>query len=553
MTRTSFLQRCWCSFAISRPLAGAFILLAAVMAPAVAQPPLQPVAGPAPSWAAPTEEARQKESQLIEDVIEPELVFRVDPAHSKIVRTRLPVTRIAITDPTVVEVNEFGPSEFEIIGVKSGRTTMTIWFAGENGQTSLLRYLVEVAADEQEQHRAEVEYGQLESRLNEMFPYSQIQLIPIADKLIVRGQARDSKEAAEILALLGGQSVDQSGNISATGSAVRVGNVAQLPGAPDLQTKSIISLLHVPGEQQVMLKVRIAELTRSAARNLGVDFSVIQDTWSISNFLGAAGNITAILDSGDVNLFIQAFSSNGMGKVLAEPTLVTLSGQPATFLAGGEFAVPTAVGVDGVAAATTTFRRFGTELTFTPTVIDKDRIRLEVAPSFSTLNSDNTVDGIPGLDTRAVTTTVDLREGQWLAIAGLIQDEQGGGRTRVPFVGDIPLVGGAFGRQNTSRDETELVVLVSPELVHPLEPEQVPLLVPGLDVTDPSDKEFYWHQQIEGLPGFDHRSTLWPVYRHQVNHEMHTMRHLYRQQFKHHSVFIEQQDYYLCGPQGFSE
>lgn len=102
-----------------------------------------------------------------------------------------------------------------------------------------------------------------------------------------------------------------------------------------------------------------------------------------------------------------------------------------------------------------------------------------------------------------------MREGQWLAVAGLIQDEQGGQKTRLPYVGDLPFVGGLFSQRDTSRFETELIVLVSPELIHPLEPEQVPLLLPGMEVTDPTDDDFFLRRQTEGYRGFDHRSTLW--------------------------------------------
>jgi pilus assembly protein CpaC len=192
-------------------------------------------------------------------------------------------------------------------------------------------------------------------------------------------------------------------------------------------------------------------------------------------------------------------------------------------------------------------------LSFTPTVIDKDKVRLHVSPSFSSVNSDLTVDGIPGLDLRAVDTTVDLREGQWLAIAGLIQDEQGGTRGRLPLLGGISVIGAMFGNQSTTRDETELVILVSPELVHPLEAEQVPLFLPGMEVTDPTFKEFFVHQQIEGLPGHHYRSTVWPAHRHQLHHQNVDARRAYREA-KHNSQNCQDgQDYYISGPQGFSE
>ncbi len=493
----------------------------------------------------------QKESKLIQEVLVPELIFRVSPSQSKVIRTALPVARVAITNASVVEVNEFGPKELEIIGVKSGQTTLTIWFTEADGTETILRYLVRVEADQNEDIRAETEFGKLQTRVNEMFPNSQVQLIPVADKLIVRGQARDSQEAAQILAILGGQSTDQAGNLN---SVVSLGTAVTIPGADDLKTTSVVNLLHVPGEQQVMLKVRVAELTRTAARELGMNLSAMENSLGLATSLLTGGaNISAILDGGDVSLFLRAFSSNGTGKILAEPTLVTLSGQPATFISGGEFAVPTTVGVEGVGAVATAFRGFGTQLTFTPTVIDKDRVRLQVAPSFSTLNQGNSVNGIPGLDTRAVTTTVDLREGQWLAVAGLIQDEQTGSKGRIPFLGDIPILGAAFSNTTTNRNETELVVLVSPELVHPMEAEQVPALLPGMEVTDPTNKDFFLYQQIEGLPGHHHRSTVFPALQHQQLRQMHGE----GVQYETGQPIIQQavpatENYYLDGPSGFS-
>ena len=383
-----------------------------------------------------------------------------------------------------------------------------------------------------------------------MFPNSQVQLIPLMDKLIVRGQARDSEAATQIMSVIRGQYVNQVGASFGFGfNPVAGGSVGSIPGAEDLPSARVINLLTVPGEQQVMLKVRIAELTRSAIRELGVNFDALDGRFMLESAISNGANISAILDAGDYNLFLKAFASNGNGKILAEPTLVTLNGRTATFIAGGEFAVPTAVGVGGIGAVSTSFRGFGTQLSFTPTIIDKDRVRLQVAPSFSSLNSGNSVDGIPGLTTRAVSTTVDLREGQWLAIAGLIQDEQGGSRARLPYLGEVPVLGTIFGNQKVSRNETELVVLVSPELVHPLECEQVPFILPGMDITEPTDHAFYWRNQIEGDPGVDHRSTVWPVYQHQIHQAVREA----KRQAKRNGSFLDHQDFYISGPHGFSE
>jgi pilus assembly protein CpaC len=180
-------------------------------------------------------------------------------------------------------------------------------------------------------------------------------------------------------------------------------------------------------------------------------------------------------------------------------------------------------------------------LVFSPTVLDKDRIRLQVSPSFSTLNSENSVNGIFGLDTRSVSTVVELREGQVLAVAGLLQEQQSGKSSRLPLLGDIALVNSIFSNKSISRDETELIVLVSPELVHPMEPENAPSILPGMEVTEPDDKDFFIHGFIEGWPDCDHRSTVWPLYRD-------------RSTKNRHDIFRKttSETYYIHGPSGFS-
>ena len=509
----------------------------------------------------PSKDAIAKEQALIKEIYDPELLLRVEPAQSKIIKTNFSVSKIAISHPDIVDIKLFGQNEIEIIGSRVGETTMTFWFDIPGKGEQVLRYFVIVDNAKQVQLRRELRYKQLQSRINELFPNSQVFLFPIDEKVIVRGQARDSAEAAEIMRVLGTNNNVANNQINngfnnGFGNGFNNGfgngnfNANNVRPFDRSDSNNYINMLQVPGEQQVMLKVRVAELVRSSSRSSGSDINAIFDNFQFSNFIGGGGNLTAILDDGDVQFFLRALSSHSYGKILAEPTLVTLSGRTANFLAGGEFAVPTTVGVGGVGGVSTTFRGFGTELSFTPTIIDKDRIRLEVSPSFSTLNTDATVGGIPGLSRRSIDTTVDLREGQWLAVAGLIQDEQGGDRTKTPYLGDLPFLGGLFSTQSTSRFETELLVLVSPELVHPLETEQVPLLLPGMEVTEPTDDDFFLRQLIEGYEGFEHRSTVWPEVQRQesgiqsdsfVQH----VRSVVRRRIRLHKT-------YICGPSGLS-
>ncbi len=512
-------------------------------------------------WESPPESVSAKERALIQEVLEPELILRVVPSRSKIVRTKVPIGRVVIGNPEIIDINEFDSMEVEVIGKQIGETTMSIWFPQENGNPQVLRYLVQVVGNVAEERRAKVSMSDLQDRVNELFPNSQVTLIPIRNRIVIRGQARDSKEASEILTLV----AQQSGSNRNGGGQGRFNNRGGFGNSQNFRNgqansqgqgngssfsggSQIINLLHVPGVQQVMLKVRVAELSRQSARELGADLGGVLGSLSIGSLVDGLDDFTAILESDDVRLFLRAFASHGYGKILAEPTLVTISGKTARFIAGGEFAVPTTVGVEGAAAATTQFRGFGTEVEFTPTVVDKDLIRLQVSPSFSSLNGAASVNGIPGLNRRAVETTVDLREGQWLAIAGLIQDEQGGNRSRLPYLGSLPTIGGFFGNQATTRNETELIVLVSPELIHPLEADQVPLQLPGMEVTDPTDDDFFCRNLIEGYAGFDHRSTVWPEMDAQVRGAMGNA--------GGHGALrgrLLSQSRCVCGPCGFSE
>ena len=379
----------------------------------------------------------EKERRFIREVVEPELVLQVDTVKSKIIRTRYPIARFAISNPNAIELNQFDSMEAEIIGKAPGESTITFWFLDEDQNAHVLRYLVQVGEDTS---HSRSRIADLQNKVNELFPNSQVVLIPLRNKLIVRGQARDAAEAEKILSLLsnrtaggfggfggggfggggfggggfgggignaggrfgggglGGQGFGGGGGIgqgagAGQGQGGLQGNGGGFGGASGgVQSVTdglqLINLLRVPGVHQVMLKVRVAEISRYSARDLGADLRGVFGSLSLGNLAGGIDDFTAILDGNDLRFFIRAVTSNGYGKILAEPTLVTISGKPARFLAGGEFPVPTAVGVDGIGAATTTFRGFGTELEFTPTVIDKDQIRLEVSPSFSSLNGD---------------------------------------------------------------------------------------------------------------------------------------------------------------------
>jgi pilus assembly protein CpaC len=484
---------------------------------------------------------QKKVNDLVEEVLTTEVELEVIKRRAKILRMKQPIFRTAIADPQVVEVVPFGSQEIEFIGRQTGSTTVTVW-TGTEANPQLLTVLITVTKDDAVDQQRRLEYGELQTMINELFPNSRVQLIPVADKVIIRGQARDEQEAVQILAIVK-QNATADAGLGGTGSTVFGGSASEpFPDASTLPAANLINMLEVPGEKQVMLKVRIAELKRSAVRSLGSDFNLNVGDFAFSSILGAGGNVllSGTFDEDSFNLMLSALESNGSAKILAEPNLVVLSGKTANFLAGGEFAVPTVVGVGGAQAATTTFKEFGTRVAFSPTVLDKDRIRLQVSPTFSTVNPAIAVNGIFGLDTRTATTTIDLREGQVLAIAGLIQEQQRGDIARLPLLGNIPLLNAITANRQVSRDETELIILVSPELVHPLEPEQAPPILPGMEVTEPNDLDFYIFGDIEGRPEMHHRSTVWPLYRNRLKRSGGV------------EVIRSTESYYIQGNHGFS-
>jgi pilus assembly protein CpaC len=490
-----------------------------------------------------------KIDDVIESITEPEAALSLPLRQSKLVRTKLDIKRVSAADPGIVDVVAFDTREIELIGKETGSTTMTIWL-GEGEQAQLLSILVKVTADKTIDQRRRMEYGELQAMLNEMFPGSKIRLFPVADKVIVKGQARDAQEAERIASIIrrqGGFGGFNGNGANGGWGSVSVQGQAADPypdGDSNLPQSTVISLLTIPGEQQVMLKVRIAELNRTAARQMGVDLEgQIKEFLFGSAVAKTAGNVfvNGTFTDASFKVAIHALETHGVAKILAEPNLVTLSGHPATFIAGGEVPVPTVVGVDGVGAASTYFKGFGAMLEFTPTVLDKNRIRLQVAPTFSSINTSNSVGGVPGLDTRAASTMVDLREGQVLAIAGLIQDTQVGQRERLPYLGLLPVAGTLFTSKGVTRAETELLIVVSPEIVSALDPRCAPSLLPGMEVTEPNDFDLYFRNQIEGRSGEHYRSTVWPRYRDELIHPSINA-----------ATHQQAQGYYMNGPSGLS-
>lgn len=432
---------------------------------------------------------------------------------SQLVVARAPIARIAIADPTVVDVVQYSPNEIGIIGMNLGTTTLTLWF--DNSRDPLI-YLVEVIPDPTFEDRLRNDFGKLEKQLQILFPNSKVFLVPLQARLIVKGQARDAEEAARILQIVRSAYFTEFaayggfGGRGGYGGGVGPGfggfnNGVDRNGGDDDDEDDdfIVNLLEVPGNHQIMVHVTVAELRRSQMRNLGVDLDGLINNgrhFVSASLGGVGGTLTGIFENGEANVFINWLAGNSTAKILASPTLTVLSGHTASFLSGGEFPVPTIVGVGGAQGTTTSFRGFGTSLLVRPEVIDKDYIKMDITPEYSQINGNNGNGGVPGLNSRRVTTTVKLREGQTIVLAGLFGMEMDTAVNRVPFLGELPVIGPAiFNAKNSGRGENELLITVTPELVHPMEPDEVPPY-PGFYVTPPNDIELYAYAKTEGYP-----------------------------------------------------
>ncbi|MDB2686153.1 hypothetical protein N9Y42_02985 [Mariniblastus sp.] len=390
------------------------------------------------------------------------------------------------------------------------------------------------------ERKKEPDHKALERQINEAFPDSFVKLSKIGDQLLVRGQAKDFIEANQILKLIASFMPDGGESETATSQTNQLLNVTggRQPGFDPLigninsfstrdQTSRVINLLSVPGSQQVMLRVTVAEVNRSAARNIGLNFlvrngednlfrSVIGTTSDGDGFLGeglSGGTIQALIDSSDVGLAIDALRDLQLAKTLSEPNLTTIHGQRAEFRAGGRFPIPVISGLNNAGTQGVEFVPFGVSLDFVPFILERDRIRLvmraEVSSRNEAIGSSIGGDGgtsVTGLDTREFSTTVELKPGQTLAVAGLIQDSLTSNARRIPGFEDIPLIGRAAASDSVTSSETELVILVTPEFVHPISNnERLPL--PGHQVFEPNDYEFFVNGFIESQYSENYRAA----------------------------------------------
>ena len=472
-----------------------------------------------------SDEPRQPLDPRIAAMLRSDQKLEVVQHRSQLVITRHKVRRMAWSDPRVIDVVQFTETEMSILGLGLGTTDLWLWF---EDQEEPLMYSVTCIRDPSLEDQRKLDYGRIERKLALLYPNSKVYLIPLSRKIIVRGQARDAQEAGRIMQIVRGEVIAQEGYLYGNGvngfggAGFGAGDIGGGGGGgidPNLGNNGnnffsslIVDELEVPGEFTVTVHVQMAEIKRQQLRRMGVDWNAALNNGQVvlSQAAGFATNpvLTGVFDAGDFQVVIDALASNGSARVLEDTRLSVLAGHPASFISGGEFAVPTIVGIGGVGGQQTSFRGFGTSVIVTPTVVDDDLIRLQIIPELSAVNGDNTVNGIPGTNVRRVQTFVELREGQSIVLGGLFSRLENAENVRIPFLAEIPIVGNyIFQSKRATEDETELLIIVTPEIVRAMDPDQVPPL-PGWYATHPDDMDFYRFNRIEGNPDLGHYQLL---------------------------------------------
>ncbi|MEP4197234.1 MAG: type II and III secretion system protein family protein [Aliishimia sp.] len=394
-----------------------------------------------------------------------------------VVESDVPFSELSIANPGIADISSLSDRTIYVLGKSPGLTTLTLL----DGSGRLITNVdVRVAADVTE----------FKERLRQILPGEKIEVRTANDGIVL------------------------SGVVSSASRLQRAMDLAERY-APE----RVSNLMVVGGIQQVMLKVRFAEMQRTVSKSLSSSLSLngtglsgdlginggsgtTNTAASVANSLGGnvpttnenAGAILFGFNSGamQIGILLEALEQKGAVRTLAEPNLVALSGQEASFLAGGEYPVPVAQDDDTI---TVDYKPFGVELNFIPRVVDKDIINLELKAAVSAIDETNGINingfSIDAFTRRETTTTVELRDGDSFAIAGLLQDDFIDNNSQLPWLGDVPVLGALFRSANYQRSQTELVIIITAHLVQPTRGDA--LALPTDRVRPPSEKDLFLH------------------------------------------------------------
>ena len=396
-----------------------------------------------------------------------------------VVESDVPFAELSIANPGIADISTLTDKSIYVLGKAPGRTTLTL--LGADGKL-ISNVEVQGAPD----------VAEFKERLRQILPGENIEVRTANDGIVL------------------------SGVVSSVGKLDRALDLAERY-APE----RVSNLMSVGGTQQVMLKIRFAEMQRSVSKNLSSSLAV-----SGGNTVGVSGETGTWLngDNGMGNetitarstansalglgftagslqfaVLLEALESKGVVRTLAEPNLTALSGQEAKFLAGGEYPIPIATD-DGIAIQ---YKPFGVEMNFTPSVVDGDLINLQINAAVSSIDSSITVQNggfsVNAFKRREASTTVEMRDGESFAIAGLLQDDFRDLNGQVPWLGDIPILGTLFRSTEYQRAQSELVIIVTPHLVTPTRGEA--LALPTDRVRLPTEKELFLFGKVAGRKG----------------------------------------------------
>jgi len=405
-----------------------------------------------------------------------------------ILRTDKAFKEIRVANAKIADVVVLSDQSFQVLGKAGGKTNVMLYDAQ--------RRLVDIV-----DINVEFDVAELKKSLFETFP----------------------NERVEVRSLAGGLYL--SGEVSTEAVYKRAEKIAQA-FAPERVTNG----LDVKDSHQVMLQVRFVEASRDAIKELGINVLTQRNQGPTSglnpgDFNVSAGSTIAnaaldgVLGGGigaaALDIQIQALEDKGVIRTLAEPNLVSMSGETASFLAGGEFPIPVPSGLGQVGIE---YRKFGVGLAFTPTVLDDGVINLQVAPEVSQLDFASAVNiagvSVPGLRVRRANTTIELRNSQSFAIAGLLQTTSSNNRNQVPWLSEVPILGSLFSSTRYQESETELVIIVTPYLAQPV--SDISQLATPLDyITKPSDFDAFANGRLEG-PELDTPTKLSGSYGHAI-------------------------------------
>ena len=395
---------------------------------------------------------------------------RISIGKSESVRSEDTFSEVIVSDPEIADAIPLTDRSLSILGKKIGTARVSVY--GE-GKKLVGVYDVEVSYDT----------SRLGSELAQRFPHARFRVSSVNGRIMLGGTAPDAVTVDKAM------------------------TIAKQFGA------DVINSMKVNAPQQVMLEVRFVEASRSAGRELGVNWQVVQENLlnggsGVAAAVGTGSLISGAVPFGSVvgrmlsngvkaDALIDALEERGVVRRLAEPNLTALSGDTASFLAGGEFPIPVA---SNLGTVTIEFKKFGVGLAFTPTVLGDGLINLKIEPEVSQIDPTTVIRAngitIPSLIVRRANTTVELRDGQSFAIAGLLQSISQTDQKQLPWLGDVPVLGALARSAAYQKKETDLVIIVTPRLVRPARPGDV--LRTPLDTSKPAnDPEFFLLGQSE--------------------------------------------------------